>query len=56
MLTPGAEGNYKPQFFSLDPEMQPLPTCLTGTKKRLEKGNGYRGSAALFPGKGTGLL
>ena len=41
------------RFFSLEPEAKPLPSCLNGTKSKVDKGSNGRYNAAIYPGKGN---
>lgn len=50
MVTTGIMSPYRPHFFSLSPEENPLPSCLTGIKQTLR--GVTRFNAALFAGEG----
>ena len=54
MVTTGTQGPYQPHFFSLSPETNPLPSCLTGSKQALR--GGARWNAALFAGEGMHIF
>ena len=46
----GHSKNFRPWFFSLNPDMVPLPTCLTGNKNKID--NIHRHRSPLIYGHG----
>ena len=51
-----AGGHGPPQFLSLSPSEYPLPSCLSGTKKKINVGDAHRRNPALFHSKGKSML
>ena len=45
-----------PQFLSLSPSEYPLPSCLSGTKKKINIGDADRQNPALIHTKGKSML
>ena len=54
--TTGNSKNFRPWFFSLNPTMAPLPTCLTGNKNNIDNIHRHRAPVILGHGMWAGKI